>query len=138
MLRWHQNLISFEGLLERDFFRPKRRQDAKTLQIAAQDRVGPCPVGQDLGEGRQTFRLPEPLSQELGPRRWDLEGQEDLDRVIQHADPVGRLGRLLVNSWVALGHLGANLEPSWAPRGTKSTPRPSKIEARTAQDSLDM
>jgi len=49
-------------------------------------------------------------------------------------------------SWTALGRsraalgaiLDAKLEPRWTPRVTKSTPRPSKIEAKTVQDGLDM
>ena len=48
------------------FFRPKRRQDAKTPQIAAEDGVGPGPVGKDLGGGSPDLRRQEPLSQELG------------------------------------------------------------------------
>ena len=52
------------------------------------------------------------------------------------------LGRLLGGSWALLGTSGAilaaKLEPRWTPRGAKSSPRPSKIEAKTVQDSLDM
>ena len=52
------------------------------------------------------------------------------------------LGQLLGAPGLLLGGsgslLGAKLEPRWTLRGTKSTPRPSKIEAKTAQDSLDM
>ena len=46
------------------------------------------PPGEDLGEGK-----PETDSQNLGFGRLALEGlrkgQEDLDRMVQHADPVG-------------------------------------------------
>ena len=34
--------------------------------------------------------------------------------------------------------LGARWEPSWTPKGAKSTQRPSKIEAKTVQDGIDM
>ena len=69
---------------------------------------------------------------------------------------LGRSWKLLGSSWALLGGswallgvswaflgcsgalLDAKLEPSWAPRGTKSTPRASKIEAKTVQDALDM
>ena len=52
------------------------------------------------------------------------------------------LGQLLGAPGLLLGGsgslLGAKLEPRWTPRGTTSTPRPSKIEAKMVQDSLDM
>ena len=59
---------------------------------------------------------------------------------------LGRSWAALVLSWTALGPsraalgaiLDAKLEPRWTPRGRKSTPRPSKIEAKTVQDGLDM
>mgnify|MGYP007045462746 CR=1 FL=1 len=65
---------------------------------------------------------------------------------------LGRLGHswaVLVGSWPVLGvswvrlggsgaFLGAKLEPRWTPRGTKSTPRPSKIEAKTVQNDVNM
>ena len=68
----------------------------------------------------------------------------------------GHLGRLLGGSWAVLGGswvilggswaflggsgalLGAKLEPRWTPRAAKSTPRRPKIEAKMAQDGLDM
>ena len=66
------------------FFRPKRRQDAKTPQIAAEDGVGPGLLGEDLGGGRQ-----EPLRRRI--RKEDLEEESgDLGPTIQHADPGGR------------------------------------------------
>ena len=82
MLKWHQNLI-FGRPLGTPLFRPKSRQDAPAPQIAAEDGVGPGLLGEDLGGGRQ-----EPLRTRI--RKEDPEGFEDLDRIIQHAVPVGR------------------------------------------------
>ena len=46
------------------------RQDAKTPQIAAEDGVGPGPVGEDLGGGSPDFKLQEPLNQEVDEKRY--------------------------------------------------------------------
>ena len=62
MLKGHQNLISFWGPLGRRFFRLKRRQDAKTPQIAAEDGVGPGLLGEDLGGGKTDVQTPRPLA----------------------------------------------------------------------------
>ena len=70
MLTWHQNLIGFWRPLGTRFFRLKRRQDAKTPQIAAEDGVGPGPVGEDLGGGSPDFKLQEPLNQEVDEKRY--------------------------------------------------------------------
>ena len=89
MLKWHQNWFSFGRPLGTRFFRSKRRQDALAPQIAAEDGVGPSLLGEDLGGGRQTFKLQDELMS--GTWLWKgLEGQEDLDRIVQHAVPVGR------------------------------------------------
>ena len=61
----------------------------------------------------------------------------------------GALGKLLGSSWTLLGApglllggsgslLGAKLEPRWTLRGTKSTPRPSKIEAKRVQNDVNI
>ena len=55
MLKGHQNLISFGKPLGTRLFRSKSRQDAKTPQIAAEDGVGPGPVGEDLGGGNKNL-----------------------------------------------------------------------------------
>ena len=45
----------------------------------------------------------------------------------------------LGRSWAALGAiLDAKLEPRWSPRGTKSTRRSSKIEAKTVQNDVNL
>ena len=69
MLKWHPNLISFLRPLGTRFFRPKRRQEAPTPQIAAAEGVGPDPVGEDLGGGRQ-----EPPERDEKKRSGDLGG----------------------------------------------------------------
>ena len=75
--------------MERDFFGPRgaktrqRRRSPQKMESARAQWGG-------LRRGKTGVRLPEPLSQELGPRRWDLEGQEDLEPTVQHAVPVGR------------------------------------------------
>ena len=54
MLKWYQNLISFWRPLGTQFFRYKRRQDAKTAQIGAQDESAQRnaqPPGEGWGEG---------------------------------------------------------------------------------------
>ena len=52
------------------------------------------------------------------------------------------LGQLLGAPGLLLGGsgslLGAKLEPRWAVRDTKSTPRPSKIEAKTVQNDVNI
>ena len=52
------------------------------------------------------------------------------------------LGQLLGAPGLLLGGsgslLGAKLEPRWTLRGTKSTPRPSKIEAKTVQNDVNI
>ena len=81
MLKWYQNLISFGRPLGTRLFRPKSRQEAPAPQIAAEDGVGPRLLGEDLGGGRQTFKLQDGLMS--GTWLWKgLEGQEDLDRLI--------------------------------------------------------
>ena len=52
------------------------------------------------------------------------------------------LGQLLGAPGLLLGGsgslLGAKLEPRWTLKGTKSTPRPSKIEAKTVQNYVNI
>ena len=78
MLKWHQNLISFGRPLGTRLFRPKSRQEAQAPQIAAEDGVGPGLLGEDLGGGRQTFRLREPGLWKIGFGRT----RKDLDPTI--------------------------------------------------------
>ena len=62
---------------------------APRRENAADRRSGgsrPEATGEDLGGGRQTFKLQDGLMS--GTWLWkDLEGQEDLDPIIQHAVP---------------------------------------------------
>ena len=64
------------------------RQDAPAPFFAAPEGVGPELLGEDLGGGRQTFRLQELWLWE-NPER-GLAEPGPLCLGIQHADPVGR------------------------------------------------
>ena len=74
-------------------------------------------------------------------RSWAVFG--DLGKLLGYLGQLlGYLGRLLGAPRLLLGGsgslLGAKLELKLTPRGAKSSPRPSKIEAKTVQDGLDM
>jgi len=74
-------------------------------------------------------------------RSWAVFG--DLGKLLGYLGQLlGYLGRLLGAPGLLLGGsgslLGAKLEPRWTLRGTKSTPRPSKIEAKTVQNDVNI
>ena len=106
------------------FFRPKRRQDAKTPQIAAEDGVGPGPVGEDLGGGSPDLRRQEPLSQELGRKKGSGDRGPETCKYLSHTPtPVGRRieegcalvppRQLIRTSGGWRGGLGEGLGRSW-------------------------
>ena len=71
MLKWHQNLISFGGLLERHFF----GQEVLGRTRASRFGVG---LAECAASGRGFGRGAEgDWSKEIGPRREALEEQED-------------------------------------------------------------
>ena len=87
MLKWHQNLISFGRPLGTRLFRPKRRQDAPAPQIAAEDGVGPCLLGEDLGGGSPDVQAPRTFESRTGSKKISGRFEEDLVLPIQHAVP---------------------------------------------------
>ena len=71
MLKWYQNLISFGRPLGTRLFRPKSRQEAPAPQIAAEDEVGPGPVGEDLGGGTKNSEKKNPEGdKKKNPETW--------------------------------------------------------------------
>ena len=71
-------------------FQLKRRQDAKTPQIAAEDGVGPGPVGEDLGGGKPDVQTPRTFESRIGSKKMSRKEQEDLEVSSNTPSPVGR------------------------------------------------
>ena len=71
-------------------FRPKRRQDAKMPQIAAEDGVGPGPVGEDLGGGKPDVQAPRTFESRTGSKKISGRFEEDLVASSSTPFPVGR------------------------------------------------
>ena len=92
--------------------------------------AAPGHLGQLLGSSWAVLGGSWPLLGRLW-RSWEALGQL-----------LDALGQLLGAPALLLGGsgslLGANLEPRWTLRGTKSTPRPSKIEAKTVQNDVNI
>ena len=116
---------------------PKLRQDAKTPQIAAEDGVGPGPVGEDLGGGNLDVQAPRTFESRTGSKKISGRFEEDLEDSfntpsrlgggLRKAAPWYRRASLLGSqealgrswgghgrSWAVLGGvLDVILEPSW-------------------------